>query len=91
MSKYDFTTCRTLTSSPPKVRNQLEQFVFKAGSGIPCLITVTFLVDKYESTTHTFLLDRDEWWFDNAKLSFLRYLDSFSDDFLNDVQFIVYY
>lgn len=91
MSKYDFTTRRTLNDSPSNVRKQLEQFVHKAESGIPCIICASHSLGNFEATTHTFLLDRDDWWFSEAVIGFLNYLDSFSDDYLVHVLFVVFY
>lgn len=91
MYKYDFTTSRTLRGDPVKMRRSLDQFLFKSESGIPFLCVFTFPEVVGEVTSHGFRLDREMEEFDLVKSSFLKYVDSFSDDILKDIVIFVYY
>lgn len=91
MSSFDFTCTRTLRGDPAFKKHALDQFLFKVECGIPSLCIFTFPEVVGEITSHGFILDRDADNFSFVKSSFLKYIDSFSDDFLKDITIFLYY
>lgn len=91
MSSFDFTTSRTLRGDPFKKRKALDQFLFKCECGIPFFCIFVFPEECGEITSHAFILDREQENFNLVKGSFLKYIDSFSDEILKDIGICLYY